>query len=101
MHSPASSVWKPLRGPLRDWPLTLCDVSSVQTEHLVEADIIYEDVVTENLQMHYDAAQRWYYLEDQEASELLVFRQTESRPGGPIGMICPSFLFGADYSQTV
>lgn len=101
MSSPSSSVWKPLRGPLRDWPLTFCDVSSVQADHLIETDIIYENVVTENLQVHYDAAQRWYYLEDQEASELLVFRQTESRSGGPIGMICLGFLVDTDHSQIV
>ena len=36
--------------------------------------------------MHYDAAQKWYYLEDQEPSELLVFRQTDSQTHGQFGM---------------
>lgn len=38
------------------------------------------------MQVHYDAAHRWYYLEDQEPSELLVFRQTNSHPNGQLGM---------------
>ena len=41
--------------------------------------------MTENMQVHYDAAQKWYYLEDQEPSELLIFRQAESHPAGRVG----------------
>ncbi|KAL8677842.1 MAG: hypothetical protein Q9186_005754 [Xanthomendoza sp. 1 TL-2023] len=79
------NVWKPLRGPLRDWPLALCDAASVRADHLMAADGVFETRVTENLQVHYDAAQRWYYLEDQKASELLVFRQADSHPSRRIG----------------
>ncbi|KAL8805665.1 MAG: hypothetical protein Q9182_001809 [Xanthomendoza sp. 2 TL-2023] len=80
------NVWKPLRGPLRDWPLALCDAASVQADHLVAADGVFKTRVTENLQVHYDADHRWYYLEDQKPSELLVFRQADSHPARRIGM---------------
>ena len=39
------------------------------------------------MQVHYDAAHKWYYLEDQEQTELLVFRQSDSHPNGRIGML--------------
>ncbi|KAI4250069.1 MAG: hypothetical protein L6R40_000241 [Gallowayella cf. fulva] len=85
------NVWKPLRGPLRDWPLALCDAESVHADHLAAADGVFETKITENLQVHYDAAHRWYYLEDQEASELLVFRQADSHPAGRLGVPHTSF----------
>lgn len=80
------SVWKPLRGPLRDWPLALCDASSVQATDLMASDQVFDTKVTENMQVHYDAGHKWYYLEDQEPSELLVFRQADSHPAGRVGM---------------
>lgn len=48
------SVWKPLRGPLRDWPLALCDPATVEPDHLTAADIVFKTRATENLQVHYD-----------------------------------------------
>ncbi len=77
-------MWKPLRGPLRDWPLALCDAASVKATDLTASDIVFEGKVTENLQIHYDAAHKWYYLEDQQASEMLVFREAESHPAGRV-----------------
>ena len=84
------SIWKPLRGPLRDWPLALCDAETVQADHLVAADKVFEARFSENLQVYYDAAQSWFYLKDQEPSELLVFRQADSHPTGRVGMLAQS-----------
>ena len=51
------------------------------------ADIVFDTKVTENMQVHHDAAHKWYYLEDQDPSELLVFRQADSNPvDGRVGM---------------
>ncbi|KAI4218170.1 MAG: hypothetical protein LQ349_008829, partial [Xanthoria aureola] len=73
------SVWKPLRGPLQDWPLAVCDAASVDADNLVVSDKVYSNFATENIQVHRDARQRWYYLSGQQPDELLVFRQTDSK----------------------
>ncbi|KAL8639104.1 MAG: hypothetical protein Q9228_003819 [Teloschistes exilis] len=85
-------VWKPLRGPLRDWPLALCDASTVHPNDLIASDNVFDVKVTENMQVHYDSGHKWYYLEDQESSELLVFRQADSHPAGRVGVPHTSFL---------
>lgn len=92
MNSCSHSVWKPLRGPLRDWPLALCDAASVQANDLTPADVVFDTKVTENMQVHHDAAQKWYYLEDQDPSELLVFRQADSHHTGRVGKFTSSGL---------
>ena len=90
INSCSHSVWKPLRGPLRDWPLALCDAASVQANDLTPADVVFDTKVTENTQVHHDAAHKWYYLEDQDPSELLVFRQADSHHTGQVGMFASS-----------
>ena len=81
-----TSVWKPLRGPLRDWPLALCDLSSVLADDTLEADNVFTNRVVESMQVHYAETQKWYYLQDQEPSELLIFQQADSAKGKNSGM---------------
>jgi hypothetical protein len=75
-----SSVWRPLRGPVLDWPLALCDSSSINPgEDLVASDVVLgKGVALENYLVHYSPRQRWWYLSKQLPSELLVFRQCDS-----------------------
>ena len=77
-----TSVWKPLKGPLNDWPLTFCDASTVHEEMDLEAaDLLYPDLATENFQVYHRPAHRWYYLSNQTPSELIVFKQADSFSG--------------------
>lgn len=62
-----------------DWPLAICDGSSVNFRaDTIPADIVYPNWVTENVQVHYNEAQRWYYLPKQMPSEVLVFTSAHS-----------------------
>jgi hypothetical protein len=73
------TIWKPLRGPLHDYPLALCDNSSVDFENDVEPqDIVDRHEVLENVHIYHRPHHRWYYLSGQEDSELLVFRQADT-----------------------
>ena len=79
------SVWKPLIGPLRDWPLALCDASTVDPNLVEPSDLVYDDYVVENCQTYDAPEQEWYYIRDQSPSEAWVFLQSDSfnldRPG--------------------
>lgn len=72
------SVWKPLRGPVRDWPLAFCDPTTVTISDLHPGDLVYDDYVVENMQLHYASNQKWYYLSDQGPEEAWVFVQSDS-----------------------
>jgi hypothetical protein len=85
-----SSVWRPLIGPLEDWPLCLCDSATINTkDDLIPADHVareengLEGRIVENYAVHYNQQQRWYFLSDQQSTEILVFRQsdTSGKPG--------------------
>ena len=75
-----------MRGPLRDWPLALCDLSTVLATDVLEADNVFTNRVVESMQVHHADTQEWYYLGDQEASELLIFQQADSVKGKNSGM---------------
>ena len=80
------NVWKPLRGPLNDWPLVLCDGSSVnRASDLEAADLLYPDLVTENFQVYHCKTHRWYYLSNHQPDEIIVFRQASTSPKRPLG----------------
>ena len=82
-----SSIWKPLKGPLNDWPLTFCDASTVQKDvDLEAADLLYPDLATENFQVYHRPEHKWYYLSSQTPSELIVFLQADSLHGTHPGM---------------
>lgn len=80
-----TSIWKPLKGPLSDWPLTFCDASTIQKDMDLEpADLLYPNLATENFQVYHRSEQKWYYLSNQTPWELIVFKQADSLIGtGP------------------
>lgn len=77
------TLWKPLRGPLHDYPLALCDRRSVDFEQDLEAqDIVDQQELLENMHVYHRKQHRWYYLSGQQDSEVLIFRQADTRPNG-------------------
>jgi hypothetical protein len=88
---PSHSIWKPLRGPLNDWPLALCDASTVNANQDLEAaDLLYTDFATENRQVYYRDEYKWYYLSDHGVDELLVFKQSDTDADACPGMYTPA-----------
>lgn len=73
------NIWKPLRGPLADWPLALCDAESVNYEaDLIAADVVSRTGYTENFQVYYNPKHQWYYLSGQKSTELAIFCQGDT-----------------------
>ncbi|KAM0430143.1 hypothetical protein ACHAPT_006151 [Fusarium lateritium] len=75
------SVWKPLEGPVEDWPLALCDARTLDPSDAIPSDVVYAKVATENYLIHYSDQQRWYYLDHQEPGEVFMFKAADSEPG--------------------
>ncbi|KAK9776216.1 putative Methyltransferase [Seiridium cardinale] len=76
------NVWQPLRGPCIDWPLAVCDASSVDfAKDTMASDFVDSWGYSENMQVHFNEGQRWYYLRNQMPNELLVFKSGDSRDG--------------------
>lgn len=73
------SVWRPLIGPNDDWPLAICDWTTVDPENdILLNDAIRRDRVDENSLLHHNEAHKWHYINGQNPSDLFVFRNVDS-----------------------
>jgi len=76
------NVWRPIRGPVQDIPLTICEASSTtpadfvdtHIEHYGEEDLSRPRHVGEILSVRYNPAHRWFYVSNMRADEVLVFK---------------------------
>lgn len=72
------NVWRPIRGPVEDDALSLCDAQTVVPNDLVATDLIYADRTGEFYNVTFNPNHRWYYFRHLEASEVLVFKNFDS-----------------------
>ncbi|KAH7047478.1 putative CmcJ-like methyltransferase [Macrophomina phaseolina] len=80
------NVWKPLVGPVKDWPLALCKPQTIDPSMDLEpCDLVYPDYVVENQQVYFSEDLEWLYLSDQQPHEAWVFLQADTDPSGKPG----------------
>lgn len=75
-------IWRPIRTPVRQMPLAICDAQSIASKDLVAADLQYQDRVGEIFQMTYNPAHRWSYFPEMQRNEALVFKCYDSVADG-------------------
>ena len=96
------TIWKPLRGPLHDYPLALCDRQTIDAAlDLEPQDIVDKEEVLENIHIYRRSKHQWHYLSGQQTSELLIFRQADSRPNGYGTLQCLAFYFCRTKADTL
>lgn len=76
------NVWRPIRGPLFDAPLAVCDAASVAPGDLLAQDLIYRDRTGEIYGLTHNPAHRWYYAPAMRAEEVLLLKCYDSLADG-------------------
>jgi hypothetical protein len=76
------NVWRPIRAPLEDSPLALCDARSVGSADLIATDLIYKDRRGEIYNVSYSPGHRWFYAPRMRRDEVLLFRCYDSAQDG-------------------
>ncbi len=76
------NLWRPIRGPLRDAPLAVCDAGSVAPDDLVPQDLVYRDRVGEIYSVTYNPAHRWFYVPEMQPDEALLLKCFDSKTDG-------------------
>jgi hypothetical protein len=71
-------VWRPIKDPVEQQPLAICDASSIAPGDLVETDLVYKDRVGEVLQLAHNPEHRWSYMPNMTRDEALVFKRYDS-----------------------
>jgi len=76
------NLWRPIRGPVQDAPLAVCDALSVAPDDLVASDLVYRDRIGETYSVTYSPAHRWFYLSAMTPDEALLLKCFDSRTDG-------------------
>ena len=76
------NVWRPIRGPVLDSPLALCDARTFTDDDLIASDLIYPHVRGETSSVEYKPGHRWYYFSEQQADEAVLIRVHDSADDG-------------------
>jgi hypothetical protein len=76
------NLWRPIRGPLRDAPLAVCDAGSVAAADLVPSDLVYRHRVGETYDVTYNPAHRWFYVSEMQPDEALLLKCFDSAIDG-------------------
>jgi hypothetical protein len=84
------NVWRPIRGPVLDSPLALCDARSFTNDDLIASDLVYKHVRGETSRVEYKPDHRWYYFSEQQRDEVLLIRGMTAKMTA--GRACRSIL---------
>jgi hypothetical protein len=76
------NVWRPIRGPLRDAPLAVCDATSVAPADFVLSDLVYRDRTGETYRVRYNPEHRWFYVPEMRADEAILIKCYDSAEDG-------------------
>ena len=76
------NLWRPIRGPLLDAPLAVCDAQTVRPDQLIPSDLVYPDRVGETYSVTFDPRHRWYYVPAMAADEVLLLKCYDSKRDG-------------------
>jgi hypothetical protein len=76
------NVWRPIRGPLRDTPLAMCDGQTVEPGDLIASDLIYPNRSGETYSVKYNPNHRWYYIPEMRTDEALLLKCYDSATDG-------------------
>jgi hypothetical protein len=76
------NVWRPIRGPVLDSPLALCDARSFSDDDLIASDLVYPHVRGETSSVEFKPNHRWYYFSEMQRNEVLLIRIHDSAADG-------------------
>jgi hypothetical protein len=76
------NVWRPIRGPVEEAPLAVCDAQSVRLADFVATDLKYRDRTGEVYTVLFNPEHRWFYFPRMERDEALLLKCYDSAVDG-------------------
>jgi len=76
------NVWRPIRGPVQEAPLAVCDARSMTQQDFVAMDLKYRDRTGEVYSVAFNPDHRWLYFPQMQANEALLLKCYDSMNDG-------------------
>jgi hypothetical protein len=87
------NLWRPIKSPVLDAPLAVCDARSVAPQDLIASDLIFRDRRGETYNLIYNPGQRWFYAPEMRTDEVLLLKCFDSRDDGAVARFAPHTAF--------
>ncbi|KAI0344585.1 hypothetical protein BDW22DRAFT_1427275 [Trametopsis cervina] len=88
------NLWRPISHPAWDWPLALCDYSTIDIhKDFVPTTLKYDDRDGEILSVLYSPNHKWKYLKGMEPDEFVLIKCFDSRNDGKTSVLTPHSAF--------
>ncbi|KAL4936542.1 hypothetical protein BDV06DRAFT_204810 [Aspergillus oleicola] len=72
------NLWRPINGPVENWPLALCDGRTISPGARVESDRVRRKYTGGTTFVLEEPNQTWYYLSQQQDNEIAIFKNFDS-----------------------
>jgi hypothetical protein len=76
------NLWRPIRGPVLESPIAVCDARTLGPDDLVPNERRYPDRVGETSRVTYSPRHRWFYFPHMQADEALYIKCFDSARDG-------------------
>jgi hypothetical protein len=87
------NLWRPIRSPVLDWPLAVCDARTVAPKDLVASDLLFRERRGETYNVAYNPDHRWFYAPKMRGDEALLIKCFDSRDDGAVARFTPHTAF--------
>ncbi|KAG9251653.1 uncharacterized protein F5Z01DRAFT_728411 [Emericellopsis atlantica] len=77
-HIRVINIWRPLAGPLQDYPLALCDWRTTLPDDYVACDLPSIHYVGEVLQVHHNPDHQWWFACNMTTDEALLIKMYDT-----------------------
>jgi hypothetical protein len=76
------NVWRPIRGPVQEAPLAVCDARTIVQQDFVASDLRYRDRTGEVYMISYNPAHHWFYFPLMQTNEAMLLKCYDSMTDG-------------------
>jgi hypothetical protein len=76
------NVWRPIRGPVQESPLAVCDARSIAPKDFIPTDLVYRDRKGEIYSVAFNPSHRWFYFPQMQTNEALLLKCYDSVDDG-------------------
>ncbi|GAW14668.1 hypothetical protein ANO14919_040710 [Xylariales sp. No.14919] len=94
------NIWRPLNGPVQDWPLATMDYQTTEVFDMYPCDLLRQEYEErgQTATFTYRDGQEWYYLENQLNSEVTTIKIWDSEADG-VSKFCAHAAFNHPNAQ--
>lgn len=72
-----------------DWPLAICDVTTFDDKNdAVTRDVVYSEWTYENIIVHFNENQKWFYFPGVQPKDVIIFQGGDSQSVKASGKFC-------------